>query len=461
MQIRPQWCISPALDEDKAPRSINGNPASSTNPSTWSSFDAACTAAAERRWHVGYMLHEDDPLTCIDLDVKSAASHPDKPDDWTTPDQLARHDSIVVTMASYTELSRSGVGRHVWVRATTGRGCKRDGVELYSRERFIICTGDVVCDLPIEDRQVLVSNMAARMRPPMLPDAELRADRLGDDADWHVAQVAIEDTGEMGRLMRGDWQACDHAGQRKYPSQSEADFALMLMMARVTESNGACRGAFRDSALGQREKARKDDRYLNLTLRNVRALLADEAFHVAEGNRIAGPLFWPEPAVPFVSDGSRQLRLLLDSDLDLLPRLRWLVKGIIPDTGIGAIYGASGSFKSFLTLDLLAHVSNGREWFGHRVKAAPAVYVPFEGQGGIPNRIRAWRTAQTVMRHPDRLSTTEPDADVLSRIAVVMEPLNLREEADRRTLVAGLKQQGWAGGVLCIDTLAHASAGIE
>lgn len=140
-------------------------------------------------------------------------------------------------------------------------------------------------------------------------------------------------------------------------------------------------------------------------------------------------------------------------------------KGIIPDAGIGAIYGASGTFKSFLTYDLLAHIANGLEWFEHRVKAAPTVYVPFEGQGGVPNRVRAWRTAQTATRYtardPDHLATFEPDADVLSHVAVIMEPLNLREPADRQRLVASLKAQGRAGGVLCIDTLAHASAGIE
>lgn len=451
LRQRPQWCISPGLDHDKAPRSLSGALASSTTPSTWGTFEAACDAAANRGWFVGYMLHVGDPFTCIDLDVK----------DGTPAEQLERHDSIVSTMASYTERSRSGRGRHVWVRGQVGRGCKRDGVEVYSQERYIICTGDVVCDLAVEDRQDLVSNMAARMRPAVLADAELRADEVGDDQGCCIAGIAHADLGELGRLMRGEWQGLDDTGARKYPSQSEADLALVIMLARLTASNGACREAFRLSPLGRREKARCDDRYLNLTLRKARSILSDEAFHVAEGSRIMDELFWPEPAWTPPGGGSPGIRLLLDGDLDALPPLRWLVKGIIPDAGIGAIYGASGTFKSFLTLDLLAHVSNGREWFGHRVKATPAVYVPFEGQGGIPNRIKAWRTAQTALRHPDRLATFEPDVDVLSRVAVVMEPLNLRNQVDRDRLVAGLRGQGWSGGVLCIDTLAHASAGIE
>jgi primase-polymerase (primpol)-like protein len=268
MRERPQWCISPGLVEDKAPRSAAGHLASSTSPSTWSSFDVACAAAAERGWHVGYVLHDTDAFACIDLDVKNEATHPDKPDKWTSPEELERQDAIVTTMASYTERSRSGLGRHVWVRAEVGPGCKRDGVELYSRERFIICTGDVVCDLPVEDRQDLVSNMASRMRPQVVIDAELRPDDPGADQGHCIAALALEDAGEMGRLMRRNWEGTNEEGQRRYGSQSEADFKLMLMLGRLTESNGACREAFQLSMLGRRAKA--DIRYLNLTLRKVR-----------------------------------------------------------------------------------------------------------------------------------------------------------------------------------------------
>ena len=42
-----------------------------------------------------------------------------------------------------------------------------------------------------------------------------------------------------------------------------------------------------------------------------------------------------------------------------------------------------------------------------------------------------------------------------------MDPMNLRESSDRERLVATLTEIGWAGGVLCIDTLAHASNGID
>jgi RecA-family ATPase len=168
-----------------------------------------------------------------------------------------------------------------------------------------------------------------------------------------------------------------------------------------------------------------------------------------------------QPSPQSTEAPAHRFRLLCDQDLQQLQRPRWLVKRIVPDTGIGAIYSQSQCFKSFLVLDLLAHISNGMEWFGHRVTAAPTVYVPFEGQGGVPKRIQAWRLAQAdAQERPEAIYSVAPD-DIRSNIAVIMDKINLREQVDRDILVATLTENGWAGGVLCIDTLAHASNGIE
>lgn len=439
LRDRPQWAL--ASPHDKRPLTTTGRPASSTDPATWADFASACSAALERGdgWHVGFMLHESDPLCCIDLDVK---------DDTSAEDQ-GRFERIIAAADSFTERSRSGRGWHVWVQADVGAGRRRDGVEVYSRERFIICTGNVVVDRPVAERQALVTNMVGQMEPPA-PDILLTGD---DQPNHELAALARADAGALGRLFRGESLA-------NYESKSHADMALVMMLLPRTSSPRECWATFRLSALGQRAKAGRQD-YMRSTLAAAAARVAKAAEEARHGAEVAAGFEAVMRSETGATPRPAPLRLLVDSDLDALPPLRWLVKGIIPDAGIGAIYGASGTFKSFLIYHLLAHISNGLAWFGHRVKAAPAVYVPFEGQGGVPNRVRAWRIAQTAARYPEHLAVFEPDADVLSRVAVVMEPLNLREQADRERLVAGLKAQGWAGGVLCIDTLAHASAGIE
>ncbi|MEA3061218.1 MAG: hypothetical protein QOJ94_999 [Sphingomonadales bacterium] len=436
LRERPQWCV---VGPGKRPITADGRAASPTDPGTWADFDTACRSAANRGCGVGYVLTADDPFACIDLDVK----------DGTPPDALDRYRSIIEAFDSYTERSRSGRGWHVWVRGKIGRGRHRDGVEVYSQERFIICTGDVFRERPVAPRQPMLDNMVGSMEPPA-PEVLLTGE---DVPDLALAERASADAGELGRLFRGEWEG-------RYPSQSEADLALVKLLAPLTSSPRECWATFRLSVLGGREKAARPD-YMRRTLGQAAQHLSSDAGRVQHGREVAAALFRPDASAQLPPPPSRAIRLLLDGELDRLPPLRWLVKSIIPDAGIGAIYGDSGTFKSFLTLDLLAHISNGREWFGQRVKAAPAVYVPFEGQGGIPNRVRAWRLAQTIQRNPDLLMVLEPDSDVRSNIAVVMDPLNLRDAGDRDALVATLIEQGWAGGVLCVDTLAHASNGIE
>ena len=50
--------------------------------------------------------------------------------------------------------------------------------------------------------------------------------------------------------------------------------------------------------------------------------------------------------------------LMTPDELDTLPPVRWLVRGVLPTEGIGAIFGPSMSGKSFLVIDLLASVAS-------------------------------------------------------------------------------------------------------
>lgn len=424
LRDRPQWVLAGA---DKRPLTADGRAASSTDPSTWTDFDTACRAAAAKGLHIGYMLHESDPFACIDLDVK----------DVTPREHIERFQKIVAAFDSYTERSRSGKGLHVWVEGKIGRGVKRDGVEVYSQERFIICTGDTYIDRPVANRQELLGKLASEMRPSASTEIQLD----GDDApDWSLAAFAAQDSGELGRLFAGDWQG-------RYPSQSEADLALVKLLLPHADSSRECWLTFRLSKLGERDKAGRLD-YARATLSLATQHLANDAAQVQHGQQIAESLFWRDSTQ---HGNPRHFRLLSDRDLQRLPVQRWLVKGIIPQASVGTVFGQSGTFKSFLVLDLLAHIANGQPWFGHRVTAAPAVYVPFEGQGGIPRRVAAWRIA--------RMHSGCSDADTNMRY--ITDRMNLRQQADRDKLVQTLTECGWAGGVLCIDTLAQAGAGID
>ena len=71
----------------------------------------------------------------------------------------------------------------------------------------------------------------------------------------------------------------------------------------------------------------------------------------------------------------------------------WLIKGLVPEVGVGFIGGQSGSYKSFLTLDMAVAIASGQDWVGHRVKRPGGVLLlPFEGEGTVDSRLAARRT---------------------------------------------------------------------
>lgn len=142
---------------------------------------------------------------------------------------------------------------------------------------------------------------------------------------------------------------------------------------------------------------------------------------------------------------SPKFKLLTDDDLETMPPVPWLVRGVLPATGIAAIFGPSASGKSFLTLDLLASVADGCEWFGCRVKNAPVLYVGLEGEAGIAQRVKARRIKHGPCRG----------------LRYMLTPMDMRSPMDRAALVEAVKAAGWADGVLCIDTLNRAAPGMD
>jgi putative DNA primase/helicase len=143
----------------------------------------------------------------------------------------------------------------------------------------------------------------------------------------------------------------------------------------------------------------------------------------------------------------RRYRVLAADDLLNTPPLRWLVRGVVPAQGLACMYGASGSGKSFLALDMCAAVAGGAEWFDCRVTAASVTYVALEGEHGFRQRVNAWQ------QHHGR--------DIPNALRFVMQPFDLRNSDDMVELADAVIASGGAGGLLIIDTLNRASGGAD
>jgi hypothetical protein len=268
MRALPQWCYS--LPSNKVPLNPStGTLASVTDPSTWSSFDKACEAADSHKGHVGFVLTKDDPYLVIDFD--------DPYTKYNNKDGSRRYDDTECrriidlqqhirseSTETYEELSKSGRGLHIIGKGSVPTGKKKNEVEIYSSERYIICTGNIVTNSPVANMQDVADHLYNEMGGSDNGNAELiEVGSIVSDAALLERARSAANADKFERLWRGDING--------YASQSEADYALLSMLAFYTPSNNQVRRTFRMSALGQRAKATRDDKYLNRTLKHLRA----------------------------------------------------------------------------------------------------------------------------------------------------------------------------------------------
>ena len=142
-----------------------------------------------------------------------------------------------------------------------------------------------------------------------------------------------------------------------------------------------------------------------------------------------------------------RFQLLSGADLCNATPMRWMVRGVLPAERFAALYGQSGSGKSFLVLDMAFTVASGDiEWFGRSVIQAQVTYVCLEGEAGMGKRVKAWS-----------LHHNKPVPDALR---FIMQPFDLRSN-DVPGLAEAIVASGGEGGLVIVDTLSRAAPGAD
>lgn len=286
IKTMPQWVVCYA---DKIPMYSPGfqkplEKASPTDPSTWMSFHTAEHLCEMNEGLLpGFVLTPDDPFTVIDMDVHDEETHPGKPSEWTPAEHIQWFWQIAQGAQSYVESSASGKGLHVWVHGNYGEGRRSSdyGIERYSQERFIICTGNVVINAPITTGNGVCEYLAqfldekAKIIVKVEDQPQVRSDDdvINDILTWDNADLfQVLYYSPIARLIPSS-----------YPSGSEADAALINFLVKASPNNAQVMRIFRKTPLahrgpkpGQKDKIMADDKYLSRTINNMRSYLQVE-----------------------------------------------------------------------------------------------------------------------------------------------------------------------------------------
>ena len=228
-----------------------GRPASSTDPATWSTFDEALEACAAGGGcaGVGFVFTEGDPYCGIDLD--------DCIDETNTLTGWAVE--VITELASYSEVSPSGRGVKVFVRAVKpGERCRAayEGgeVEMYDRCRFFTVTGNVLQNVSadVEERQAQVDALYVKVfgaagvsEGAAGKPAAAGPCVLSDDQIIRLAGSLKRKNGagrKFADLFEGRWDGY-------FGSASEADSSLCWTLAYYTKDAGQIDRIFRRSGL--------------------------------------------------------------------------------------------------------------------------------------------------------------------------------------------------------------------
>ena len=272
----PQWLNwreeTRAGKPTKVPvNSRTGELASTTNPSTWSTFDIAVKRSKLKREGSGGIGFAFDGVhTGIDFD------HCRNPETGEI-DPVVRN--IVARLNSYTEVSPSGAGVHVIVKGELPIGVRNRcmlgtiGVEMYSRGRYFTVTGQRVEGTPanVESRQAELNAIHAELFPP---EPKIKAKLTGppiprptENDEERLSRARTAKNGhEFSRLY-------DHGDISDYDGDdSRADLALCNHLAFWTACDPAWMDQlFRKSALFREKWDRADyrERTIETAIRNT------------------------------------------------------------------------------------------------------------------------------------------------------------------------------------------------
>jgi hypothetical protein len=371
-------------------------------------------AVAPQNANIG--IHTEG-LLVVDVDVKSSG-----------PASLASLEGVLgLDTATLTTLTPTG-GKHLFYRLPEGHpgvansaGKIAPGIDVKSTRGYVVAPGSVVeagryrfeADRPILPAPQWLVDRAGAPReavsapPPTVPDAPV--DAVADAVRWLSSQPAGEGAYATACGLRDRGLSL-----RQALALMESHDPRPNVPDKVAHAYTYARGA-----PGSKAPATADDFPL-------------------DGLPIAAPSPAPTPRP------RPRLRRLNEVAQEIEGAGEPLVQDVLNKASLAVLAGEPGQGKSFIGLDIAYHVATGQEWHGQRVEQGTALYLAYEGMGGIGAR------AAALDRH---YGTSDVP------FYVVAADFNIREQAGRAALGELLAEMPEKPSLIVIDTFAYALCG--
>jgi len=368
-------------------------------------------------------------------------------------------DVAQIAASTYSEVTPSGKGlRCVYEGHFPNRKSKTEGnaygFETFSESGFVTITGDVfdLCEIMGNDTAIakvtpeVEALCAARFgpreaqapdpddfmlgrKPPLgleVEEMEALLDQLDPDMgrdEWVRVGMALhhETQGDdTGFDLWNDWSSLGG----KYPSEE------------------ALRGQWESF------ERRKGDRRPQVTMATVKHMVASLSRAPIDEAKRQEIMARAEPRDIFRTPENFSGKFKIET-LDAVanrPPSEWIIKGVLPQDDLIVLYGASGSGKSFMALDMAFAIARGVDWRGRKTKRGRVLYIAAEGGGGVGKRTKA----------ACKVHGADPeDVD----LAVITAAPNIMDSDDIGELLDAIAAAGGDPILIIADTFAQMTPG--
>lgn len=229
MKLCGNWVCWQAIPDEKSHSGIkkvpvcamNGSPAKSNDPTTWTGFGNALIGMRTRNFSgIGFMFSNS---SYFGVDIDDCR---DEVECYLSGDKSGIIGEFIETLGSYAELSQSGNGIHIICKGSLPEGARRKGrIEMYDSGRYFIMTGNQIGGYSdVADCTESIKNLHKKyLGTQQKKSVQKSAPTITELTEKEIIDRMCASSVKAERLYKGDFS--------EYNSHSEADMAFCSILA--------------------------------------------------------------------------------------------------------------------------------------------------------------------------------------------------------------------------------------